>query len=126
NVQTSQAGNYVVVVANGAGSITSAVAQLTVNAVAVPPSITTQPQSQTVNAGANVNFSVVATGSAPLSYQWRKDNVNIGGATLASLSLNNVQTSQAGNYTVVVTNSGGSITSAVAQLTVNAAPQPPS
>src|ERR1035437_9364703 len=82
-----------------------------------------QPRSQTVNAGQNVSFTVMATGVPPLSYQWRKGGVNVTGATSDSLTLINVQTSQAGNYTVVITNAygsvTGSVTSSVAVLTVN-------
>jgi hypothetical protein len=115
NVQTTDAGSYTVVVTNIAGSITSAVATLTVN---VPPAITTQPQSQTVTLDQNASFSIVATGTAPLSYQWSFNGTAVSGTTNASLTLTNVQTTQAGSYTVVVTNNAGSITSAVATLTV--------
>jgi hypothetical protein len=84
------------------------------------PSITTQPLSQTVSVGANVTLSVVATGTPAPTYQWRKDAADLAGATTASLALNNVQTSAGGSYTVVVTNSAGSVTSTAATLTVNA------
>lgn len=86
------------------------------------PAIVTQPASQTVNAGSNVTLSVVASGEAPLSYQWQKDGADIDGATAASLALNNVSTADSGSYAVVVTNSHGSVTSATAVLTVNLAP----
>ena len=115
NVQTTDAGSYTVVVTNIAGSITSSGAALTVN---VPPAITTQPQSQTVTLDQNASFSIVATGTAPLSYQWSFNGTAVSGTTNASLTLTNVQTTQAGSYTVVVTNNAGSITSAVATLTV--------
>jgi pectate lyase len=118
-VQSANAGSYTVVVTNVAGSVTSAAATLTVNAAPVPPSITTQPASQTVNAGSSVTFSVVATGTAPLSYQWKFNGGNITGATSSSLTLNNVQSANAGSYTVLVSNSAGSVTSAAATLTVN-------
>ena len=117
--QTTNAGNYTVVVTNVAGSITSAVATLTVN---LPPSIGTEPQSQTANAGSPVSFWVAATGTAPLSYQWKKDGTNVAGATAATNTIAAAQTTNAGNYTVVVTNVAGSITSAVATLVVNIAP----
>lgn len=87
-----------------------------------PPAITTQPASQTNSVGANVTFSVNATGTAPLAYQWRFFGVNIGGATLGSFSLTNIQTTNAGDYAVVITNSVGSITSSIATLTVIAGP----
>lgn len=84
------------------------------------PAISTQPTAQTVTAGASVTFSVVAAGTPTPTYQWRKDGTAISGATSASLSLSNVQTANAGSYTVVVTNSAGSVTSTGATLTVNA------
>ncbi len=86
------------------------------------PAITTQPASQTNSVGANVTFSVSATGTAPLAYQWRFFGTNLGGATLDSFSLTNIQATNAGDYTVVVTNSAGSITSSIAKLTVVAGP----
>ncbi len=89
---------------------------------ATAPTITTQPVSQTVNAGATVNFSVTATGTAPLSYQWRKNTVNIAGATASSLTLNNVSSSDAASYAVLVSNSAGSVLSSAATLTVLSTP----
>jgi len=86
-----------------------------------PPTITTHPQSQTVSAGANVTFTVVANGTPPLSYQWRFNRVPIAGATGPTLVLNSVQTGDAGSYTVMVSNAHGSATSQPAILTVNAA-----
>jgi uncharacterized protein YjbI with pentapeptide repeats len=115
NVQTSIAGSYSVVVANVAGSATSAVATLTVY---VPPGITSQPQSQTTIQGQNASFSVTASGTAPLSYQWNFNGAALSGATSSELTLSNVQTRIAGNYSVVVTNIAGSITSAAATLIV--------
>ena len=76
--------SFDVVVSNTAGTVTSAAATLTVNAAAVAPTITTQPGNQTVTAGQTATFTVVATGTAPLSYQWQKSGVNIAGATSAS------------------------------------------
>lgn len=92
---------------------------LVVGASALALGINTQPQSQTVTAGANVSFTVAATGNGLLTYQWRFNGGNLGGSTASTLTLNNVQTNQAGQYTVVVSDSIGSMTSAVAQLTVN-------
>ena len=88
------------------------------------PSITTQPQSQTVIEGANVSVSVTATGTAPLTYQWRKGGVNLGGATSSTYSLTAVTTNDAGNYDVVVNNSCGTATSTAATLTVNVSSLP--
>jgi O-glycosyl hydrolase len=118
NVQPAQAGNYAVIVANAAALVTSAVAVLTVQG---PPAIVTQPASQNVAAAANVSFSVTASGTAPLSYQWKFNGANLSGATGTSLALTGVQPANAGNYTVVVTNSAASITSAAAVLTVTPA-----
>jgi hypothetical protein len=116
-----------VMVSNSAGSITSAQATLTVNAAAVAPSITTQPASQTVTAGQTAMFSVVATGTAPLSYQWRKNTVNISGATGASYTTPATTTADNNSkFDVIVSNSAGSMTSAQATLTVSAAPVAPS
>ena len=119
NVQPEQAGSYSVVVANIAGSVTSAVATLT---VWVPPAITLQPAPQTALAGATVNFSVAASGTEPLSYQWLFNGTNLDGALAETLSLTNVQPEQAGGYSVVVANVAGSVTSAVATLTVRVPP----
>ena len=91
----------------------------------VAPTITGQPASQTVPAGATASFQLTATGSAPLSYQWRFNGASIANATGSALTLNNVQPSQAGGYSAVVANSAGSVTSAVAQLTVQVPTNPP-
>lgn len=116
NVQAIHTGSYVVVVSNISGSVTSAPpAVLVVNG---PPAITAQPQSRTVTVGANVSFTVSATGTAPLNYQWRKAGSSITGPNGATLSLNSVQLTDAGIYDVVVTNGFGSATSSVAILTV--------
>ena len=123
NVSTNDAGTYDVVVANTCGIVISATAVLTItNPVGSIPSITNQPQSQTVLAGANVSFSVGATGPAPLSYQWWKNNSAVVDTTNATYLLSNVSTNDAGNYFVVVTNGFGSVTSSVAVLTVNQNP----
>lgn len=115
NVAPSQAGAYSVTVSNVAGQATSSVAQLT---VLVRPSIISQPTNQTAIAGTNVSFSVSASGTQPLGYQWRLGSINLGSATASTLSLSNVQPFQAGGYSVVVTNTAGSITSSTAQLTI--------
>jgi hypothetical protein len=83
------------------------------------PAITTQPQSQTVDAGANVSFSVTATGKPLPTYQWLFNGNAIAGATGSSYSVSSVQTANAGNYAVTVTNLVGNVTSSVATLTVS-------
>jgi hypothetical protein len=87
-----------------------------------PPVIVTQPVASSVNAGATVAFSVVATGTAPLAYQWRRNGGVLAGQTNATLTLNQVQPANSGDYSVVVSNSAGSVTSALAALTVNTQP----
>jgi len=96
-----------------------------VNAAAVAPTITTAPANQTVTAGATATFTVVAGGTAPLGYQWQKNGVNIAGATAASYTTPVTATSDSGStFRVVVTNTAGTVTSAAATLTVNAAAVP--
>jgi hypothetical protein len=92
---------------------------LHITAQAFPPSLITQPQSQTVTRGSNATFSVTASGTPPLSYQWRFNGNNIAGATAPTLNLFNVQASADGNYSVVVSNLFGSTNSANAKLTVD-------
>ena len=82
------------------------------------PTITSQPQSATVPVGSNVTFTVSANGTAPLSFQWQKDGFPLPGETGASFTLNNIASNQSGDYTVVVSNAAGSVTSQVAKLTV--------
>ncbi len=111
---------FTVLVSNTAGSVTSGAATLTVNAVAVAPSITTQPASQTVTAGQSASFSVAATGTAPLSYQWNRNGTAISGATSFSYTTPVTTSSDNGaQFTVLVSNAAGSVTSSAATLTVN-------
>jgi len=113
------------VVSNTAGSATSAAATLTVNVAVVAPTITAQPVNQTVTAGQTASFSVTATGTAPLSYQWQKNGANIAGATSASYTTPATAISDNGaTFGAVVSNTAGSVTSAAATLTVNAVPAP--
>lgn len=91
--------------------------QLTVGS-ATAPSIVAQPFAQTVRSGATATFSVTATGSAPLTYQWRRDGVPLPGATSASLTVSPALPIHAGRYTVDVLNSVGSASSSVAALNV--------
>src|SRR5258707_946018 len=98
----------------------------TASAAPVAPSITAQPASQTVTAGQTASFSVAATGTAPLSYQWRKNGVAISGATLSSYTTAATASSDNGaQFIAVVSNTAGSATSSAATLTVNAAPVAP-
>jgi uncharacterized protein (TIGR02597 family) len=116
NAQAADAGSYSVNVSNAGGTTPSAAATLTVN---VPAAITSNPTSQTVNAGNNASFSVTASGTAPLSYQWYFGASPISGATTSTLSVTNAQAANIGTYSVVVTNVAGNATSGNATLTVN-------
>ena len=116
-----------VLVSNSAGSATSTAATLTVDPAPVAPSITTQPSNQTVTAGQAATFSVVAAGTAPLTYQWQKNNANISGATSASYTTPaTVSGDNGATFRVMVTNSVTTITSNSATLTVNPATVGPS
>jgi hypothetical protein len=84
------------------------------------PTITTQLNSSSVATGGVARFSVVATGSAPLTYQWMKDGTSISGATSSTYTIASTKTTDAGSYTVTVTNSAGSVTSNPATLSVTA------
>ncbi len=111
------------VVTNAVGSVTSNTATLTVNPAPAAPSITTQPANQTVTAGQSATFSVVATGTAPLTYQWQKNSANITGAISSSYTTPATTTADNNStFDVVVTNTAGSVTSNTATLTVNTPP----
>ncbi|HEX8999648.1 MAG TPA: immunoglobulin domain-containing protein, partial [Blastocatellia bacterium] len=108
---------YSVVVSSACGTpVTSGNATLTVNAATA---ITTQPVSQNKVTGQSATFSVVATGTGTLTYQWRKGGVNIPGATASSYTIASVVPADAGNYDVVVTGTCGSVTSNLAVLNIN-------
>src|SRR5205823_6422413 len=93
--QPANAGAYTVSVTNMAGGITSSAANLN---VLIPASITAQPASQTVISGSNATFAVAATGSAPLTYQWKFNGTNLAGKTTASLTVSHARTEDAGQY----------------------------
>ena len=113
---------FCAVVRNSSGCVTSAVATLKVMATPTNPRITAQPANKTVRAGQPVHFTVSATGSAPLAFQWRKNGMDIGGATTWSLNLPAAIVPDCGAaFDVVVSNGSGSITSAAATLTVKPA-----
>jgi hypothetical protein len=114
-VATLDDGNYSVAISNALGNITSATATL---AVVFTPNITTQPVSKAVGTGQNATFTVGASGSGNLSYQWQFNGNTIPGATQSTITFPVLGTFNAGNYDVVVTNAYGNITSATATLTV--------
>ena len=116
NLQLTNTGMYSVKITNSAGSVTSSFALLT---VWQPPTITNQPAAlTTLMAGGSNTFSVVAGGVPAIAYQWRLAGANLVGSNNAALPLTGIRTSQAGNYTVVITNSAGSVTSSIASLVV--------
>ncbi len=95
---------------------TSAVSPIAAN---TPVSILTAPTNETVRATSSVTFKVLADGSWPVTYQWKKDGVDVPTGTNAWLVLPNVTTNEAGAYTVTVKNSQNTVVSAPAQLVVN-------
>ena len=109
-----------VIVSNGSAT-TSNNATLTVTSAATPPSITTQPASQTATVGSTATFTVTAGGTGPFNYQWLKNNTAIAGATSATYTTPTLALSDSGeSFTVTVGNSSGSspATSTAATLTV--------
>lgn len=119
NVQPADAGTYSVVVANAAGSATSIGATLVVQSGSgVSPSITNQPLSLVVAQGGNAQFSVGASGTSPLAYQWLFNGSVVAGASTSTFVRSNVDSLVAGSYSVLVTNSAGTALSASATLSV--------
>ena len=119
NVQMTDAGNYQVIVTNSYGSITSSVAVL--RFILRQPSRTNR-RVWLRRSWSNANFSVGVSGTAPLFYQWQFNGTNIARPPTASYTIANAQSNNQGNYSVVVTNAGGSVTSSNATLTVLALP----
>jgi len=113
----ADAGNYVCVVSNNFGAITSSVVSVTINP-AVPPTIDVQPASRQVYSGGAARFSVAATGTTPITYQWKHAGTNLPAATNATLVVTNCGAAQAGTYQVGVTNVAGGLLSATANLTL--------
>lgn len=104
----------------GAAASASPIVDCWTAASPVSPSITAQPANQTVTVGQTATFSVSATGTGPLSYQWQKNGMNIAGATSASYSTPTTALSDSGStFRAMVTNSVGTATSNLATLTVN-------
>ncbi len=114
---------FSVTIANLGGTVTSAAAALTVTNPVIAPTIVTQPVNVSLTDGAVAQFQVVAAGTAPLTYRWLKNGVTIAGAVAASYSTAAAEIADSGTaYSVVVSNSAGSVTSAAASLTVLPAP----
>lgn len=121
SLTAADAGNYSMIIANGGGVVNSAFAALTVATASSAPTFSLQPSTQTVIAGNTVVFNALATGAPSPTYQWRRDNVNIAGATGPGITITNATAANAGTYTVVATSSAGTVTSTPATLTINAA-----
>jgi hypothetical protein len=113
----SSAGSYNCVITGPCGTVTSNSATLVIDPL---PSITTQPASLTRCEGTAANFSVAATGAT--GFQWRKNTVNIGGATSSSYSIASPVASDAGSYDCIVSNACGGVTSSAATLTMETVP----
>ena len=112
---------FYVVVSDPAGNVTSRTAVLTVTSASVAPSITSEPASRSVTVGQTASFSVVASGTAPITYQWLKSGQPIAGATSSTYTTPATTSSDNGSqFSATVSNSAGSVTSNAASLTVNA------
>lgn len=120
SVVSGTSGNYAVEVTNARGATTSVDAWVGIPESFPRPTISLHPVSRQGSAGGAVTFSAGATSSAPVSYQWRHNGVDIPGATESSLTLPSVQAFHAGEYAVVATNITGSVTSQSATLAVAA------
>ena len=104
------------------GNSASVTCTITITSTNTAPAFTTQPVSQTVTAGGTATFTAAASGTPTPTYQWYQGTTLLTGQTSSTLSLNNVQTANAGTYSVTATNSVSSVSSNNATLTVNTAP----
>jgi hypothetical protein len=118
SVSLSDSGDYLVDVTDARGFEATASVNLNVLSTTTSPSVLAGPSNMTVVAGATVQFNVRAGGSVPLSYQWRHGLALIPSANATNLVLTNVQSSAAGDYSVVVSNLAGTAASLNATLTV--------
>lgn len=123
-VSTNDAGSYFVIVTNSINSVTSSIATLTVHTA---PIITQQPNPTNIFrfTGKTLSLSVAANAAQPLSYYWRFNGDFIEGATAPSYVLPNLQLTNSGNYTVLLSNAFGMVTSSVVTLTVASSPTYP-
>ena len=115
SLTVSNQGSYSAIVSNQSGATFSSVATLSFYPA---PTIAIQPVSQSVYEGQSVTFGVVASGAGPFSYQWRKDGQNLAGEISPNLTVANVGAFGGGDFTVVVSNGSGSVTSTFARLTI--------
>ncbi|MBI5772651.1 MAG: immunoglobulin domain-containing protein [Verrucomicrobia bacterium] len=117
NLTAGQAGSYFAVITNLYGRATSSIATLTISG-GTPPAFTAHPADVTAFVGRPAAFSTAATGTAPVSFQWRKDGTNLVNETATNLVLAAVSTNDAGTYDVVASNVTGTNTCLAATLTV--------
>lgn len=103
---------------NGGGASLPFTLTFNITATSQPTTITTQPVSVGLHPGETLNLSVAAAGTAPFTYKWQKDTVDIPGATSATYSLTNIASGAAGSYVAIVTGAGGTATSNPATITV--------
>lgn len=120
-ITVDDSASYQCVVTNNSGNATSANALLT---VVIPAGISSQPSSQTIDAGSSAVFSVGASGSAPFVYSWTKDGSplanggHVSGVNTANLTISSASAADMGSYAAVVSNGGGTATSSAAVLSV--------
>jgi len=119
STSAADAGTYKLTVSNSLGTATSAPASLAVNA---PLTITTQPAVTSASEGQNATFSVAATSTGALTYQWRRNGVSLPGSTAATLTINPVTAASYATYSVLVSSATGSLESATAQLLSTSVP----
>jgi len=115
NLGTTNAGAYQLLISSSFGTVTSSVATVT---ALYPPAMVNQPASQTAGLGSNATIIATASGTAPLAWQWQINGANLPGQTNPALTLTNLQWTDTGIYSVIVTNNYGSVTSSPAALTV--------
>jgi poly(3-hydroxybutyrate) depolymerase len=119
---TDNGATFRAIITNDSGSAISTAATLTVRTAPADPMITAEPTDQRVAAGQPVSFTVAAVGTSSLSYQWRKNGMDVAGATAASLTMPAASTADDGaTFSVVVSSSSGTVTSAAATLAVTPA-----
>jgi len=116
NTSFADSGDYAVLVSNDCGDLESGIFTLKIES---PPVITSLSTNQLLLAGGLLALKVTADGDAPLVYQWRREGTNVGGATTnANYFVTNALPADSGNYTVIITNNFGAITSAVVHVTI--------
>ena len=119
SVSENDEGFYTCAVGNNAGVIISDDAELLIN---FPPQIKRHPESQLINPGSHVTFSITASGVPPLSFQWQKDGKDLNGATSDIYAIDSVSEKNEGFYSCSVNNSAGSVRSKDAELLLNFLP----